>query len=100
VTLLFALKSNALAFGESLFFASAQRKVTAPRQDPLASISGAPPRAAKPGCDVLNAFAFGELLFFEGPQRKVTKRKRPFPTRRNRQSGSSTDFQTRHPWLG
>jgi hypothetical protein len=100
MTLLFALKSNALAFGESLFFEGPQRKVTAPRQDPLASISGAPPRAAKPGCDVLNAFAFGELLFFEGPQRKVTKRKRPFPTRRNRQSGSSTDFQTRHPWLG
>ena len=46
-----------------------------------------------------NAFAFGELLFFERPQRKVTKRKRPFPTRRNRRSESSTDFQTRHPWL-
>jgi len=47
-----------------------------------------------------NAFAFGELLFFEGLQRKGNQKKAAFPTELNRQSESSSDFQTRHPWLG
>ena len=98
----FFFASNAFAFGELLFFEGSQRKVTAPSRDLLALMLGAPPRAWPSTCVgfASNAFAFGELLFFDSAQRKVTKRKGAFPTQLNRQLESSTDFQTRHPWLG
>ena len=58
-----ALASNAFAFGELLFFGGLQRKVTAPRKDPLALRPGAPPRARAFSCDVLAPTAFASTSY-------------------------------------
>ncbi len=63
---------DAFAVGESLFFASAQRKVTAPDATGLRLIPSRRRALGQALAALLNASAFGGSLFFDSAQRKVT----------------------------